>query len=151
MRVLGGLERGHEVDSPSWVAALIHQPWVMPVARICLVSAYFLGGVTKAMHFDAAVAEQLHFGLHPGWLWALLAIFVEIVGSLCIVFNRFVWFGAGGLAALTLVAMFVANNFWRLEGVARFIALNSFFEHLGLIAAFVMVTYLASGERRTRV
>ena len=50
-----------------------------------------------------------------------------------------------------MVAMLVANNFWRPEGVARYIALNSFFEHLGLIAAFLMVTYLASGERRSRV
>lgn len=151
MRVLGGLGRGPMVDSPSWVAALLRQPWVMPLVRICLVSAYLIGGVAKLMHFDAAVAEQVHFGLHPGWLWATLAIFVEIAGSLCVIFNRFTWLGAGALAGLTGVAMLVANDFWRLEGVARFVALNSFFEHLGLIAAFVMVTYLASGERRSRV
>ncbi|NPT46519.1 DoxX family membrane protein [Paraburkholderia sp. 1N] len=149
--MLGGLGRGPVADSPSWVVALLRQPWVMPLVRICLVSAYLVGGITKLMHFDAAVAEQAHFGLHPAWLWATLAIFVEIAGSLCIVFNRFTWVGAGGLAGLTVVAMLVANNFWRLEGVARFIALNSFFEHLGLIAAFVMVTYVASGERRSRV
>jgi uncharacterized membrane protein YphA (DoxX/SURF4 family) len=151
MRVLGGLERGAVLDSPSWVATLLRQPWVMPLFRICLVSAYLIGGVTKLLHFDAAVAEQVHAGLHPGWLWAALAIFVEIADSLCIIFNRFTWLGTGGLAALTVVAMLVANSFWRLEGVARFIALNNFFEHLGLIAAFVMVTYLASGERRSRV
>ncbi len=151
MRVLGGLERGPVMDSPSWVAMLLRQPWVMPLVRICLVSAYFIGGVTKLLHFDAAAAEQMHVGLQPGWLWAALAILVEIAGSLCVIFNRFTWLGAGGLAALTMVAMLVANNFWRLEGVARFMALNSFFEHLGLIAAFVMVTYLASGERRSRV
>ena len=151
MRVLGGLAGVDVADSPSWVAVLLRQPWVMPLVRICLVSAYLIGGVTKLMHFDAAVAEQVHFGLHPGWLWATLAIFVEIAGSLCVIFNRFTWLGAGGLAGLTVVAMLVANNFWRLEGVARFIALNSFFEHLGLIAAFVMVTYVASGERRSRV
>jgi uncharacterized membrane protein YphA (DoxX/SURF4 family) len=139
------------MDSPSWVAMLLRQPWVMPLVRICLVSAYFIGGVTKLLHFDAAVAEQMHVGLQPGWLWAALAILVEIAGSLCVIFNRFTWLGAGGLAALTVVAMLVANNFWRLEGVARFMALNSFFEHLGLIAAFVMVTYLANGERRFRV
>ncbi len=145
------------MDSPSWVATLLRQPWLMPLLpllpllRICLVSAYLVGGVTKLLHFDAAVAEQVHVGLHPGWLWAAFAILVEIAGSLCVIFNRFTWLGAGGLAALTVVAMLVANNFWRLEGVARFMALNSFFEHLGLIAAFVMVTYLASGERRPRV
>ena len=76
---------------------------------------------------------------------------MEIGGSLCVISNRFTRLEAGGLAALTVVAMLVANHFWRLEGVARFMALNSFFEHLGLIAAFVMVTYLASGERRSRV
>jgi uncharacterized membrane protein YphA (DoxX/SURF4 family) len=151
MRVLGGLERRPAVECPSWVATILRQPRIMPLVRICLVSAYLIGGVTKLLHFDAAVAEQVHVGLHPGWLWAAMAILVEIVGSLCIIFNRLTWLGAGALAALTVVAMLVANNFWSLEGVARFMALNSFFEHLGLIAAFVMVTCLASSERRSRV
>lgn len=147
MRVLGGLTGGSGLDNPSWIVVLLRQPWVMPLVRICLVSAYLIGGVTKLLHFDAAAAEQVRFGLHPGWLWAAIAIVVELAGSLCIICNRFTWLGAGGLAALTLVAMLVANNFWRLEGAAQFIALNSFFEHLGLIAAFVMVTRMASGER----
>lgn len=142
MRVLGGIERNRARDSPSWVAALLRQPWVMLIVRMGLVSAYLIGGVTKMLHFDAAAAEQAHFGLHPGWLWAVIAIFVELAGSLCIIFSRFTWLGAGALAALTLVAMFVANDFWRLQGAAHFVALNSFFEHLGLIAAFVMVTRL---------
>ncbi|WP_250516500.1 DoxX family protein [Caballeronia sp. INDeC2] len=149
MRVLGGLEGHRMLDSPSWVVALLRQPWVMLTVRIGLVSAYFIGGVAKLLHFDAAAAEQVHFGLHPGWLWASIAIFVELVGSLCIIFARFTWLAAGALAALTLVAMFVANDFWRLEGAAHFIALNSFFEHLGLIAAFVMVTRLVDVGRRS--
>ncbi|MET3633213.1 DoxX family protein, partial [Burkholderia sp. 572] len=101
------------------------------------------------MHFDAAIAEQAHFGLHPPALWAALAVVVEIGGSLCIVFRRFTWLGAGGLGMLTLVAMAVANDFWNQTGAARFMALNSFFEHLGLIAALVLVTMLGdvrSGE-----
>jgi uncharacterized membrane protein YphA (DoxX/SURF4 family) len=149
MRVLGGLEGNPMPDSPSWVVALLRQPWVMPIVRISLVSAYLIGGIAKLLHFDVASAEQAHFGLHPGWLWACIAIFVELAGSLCIVFARFTWLGAGGLAALTLVAMFVANDFWRLNGAAHFIALNSFFEHLGLIAAFVMVTRLVDVGRRS--
>ncbi|SAL08953.1 DoxX family protein [Caballeronia sordidicola] len=150
MRMLGSLEPLRAGNSPSWVAALLRQPWVMALVRVCLVSAYLIGGITKLVHFDAAVAEQTHFGLHPGWLWAALAIFVEIAGSLCAIFNTFVWLGAGGLAALTFVAMLVANDFWHLQGTARFIALNGFFEHLGLIAALVMLTYLSSSEQRSR-
>ncbi|MBR8234756.1 DoxX family protein [Burkholderia sp. AU42008] len=128
--------------TPSWLRVLFAQPWVLPLARVALVSAYLLGGVAKALDFHGAVAEQAHFGLQPAALWAALAIAVEIAGSLCVVFRRFTWVGAGSLGMLTLVAMFVANDFWNRSGAERFMALNSFFEHLGLIAALVLATVL---------
>lgn len=149
------LGRMSDVDasmgSPRWVAAVLRQPWALPLVRLCLVSAYVLGGVTKLTHFDAAVAEQIHFGLQPGWLWAMLAILVEIGGSLCVIFNTFTWIGAGALSALTLVAMIVANDFWNMHGQAQFMAMNSFFEHLGLIAAFALSTYVSSVDARPRI
>ncbi|MEK6354383.1 MAG: DoxX family protein [Burkholderia cenocepacia] len=129
-------------DTPAWVRVLLSQPWVLPLARLALVSAYLLGGVAKALDFPGAVAEQAHFGLQPAALWAALAIAVEIAGSLCVVFRRFTWLGAGSLGMLTLVAMVVANDFWNRTGAEHFMALNSFFEHLGLIAALVLATML---------
>ncbi|NTZ85408.1 DoxX family protein [Burkholderia metallica] len=128
--------------NPAWLRVLLSQPWVLPLARLALVSAYLLGGVAKALDFNGAVAEQAHFGLHPAALWAALAIAVEIAGSLCVVFRRFTWLGAGSLGMLTLVAMGVANDFWNRSGAEHFMALNSFFEHLGLIAALVLATVL---------
>jgi len=132
--------------NPAWVRALLAQPWVLPLVRLALVSAYLIGGVAKALDFDGAVAEQAHFGLHPAALWAALAIAVEIAGSLCVVLNRFTWLGAGSLGMLTLVAMLVANDFWNRTGADHFMALNSFFEHLGLIAALVLATLLADAK-----
>ncbi|NLP64807.1 DoxX family protein [Paraburkholderia sacchari] len=139
--------------NPAWVRALLSPWWVAALVRLALVSAYLIGGVNKALHFDGAIAEQAHFGLHPPALWAALAVAVEIGGSLCIVLRRFVWIGAGGLGVLTVVAMLVANDFWNQTGTARFMALNSFFEHLGMIAALVLATMLvdtqpASGNSR---
>ncbi|MCR4469238.1 DoxX family protein [Burkholderia sp. SCN-KJ] len=128
--------------SPAWIRVLLAQPWVGALVRLALVSAYLLGGVAKALDFDGAVAEQAHFGLHPAALWAALAIAVEIGGSLCVVFRRFTWLGAGSLGMLTLVAMVVANDFWNRSGAEHFMALNSFFEHLGLIAALALATVL---------
>ncbi|HDR9486648.1 TPA: DoxX family protein [Burkholderia aenigmatica] len=134
------------VGNPAWIRALLAQPWVLPLARLALVSAYLIGGVAKALDFDGAVAEQAHFGLQPAALWAALAIAVEIAGSLCIVLGRFTWLGAGSLGMLTLVAMAVANDFWNRTGAEHFMALNSFFEHLGLIAALVLATMLADAK-----
>ncbi|QBR02019.1 DoxX family protein [Paraburkholderia pallida] len=131
---------------PAWVRALLAQPWVAPLVRLALVSAWLIGGIDKALHFDQAIAEQAHFGLHPPALWAAFAVAVEIGGSLCVVFRRFTWIGAGGLGVLTVVAMLVANDFWNHTGAARFMALNSFFEHLGLIAALVLATMLGDAN-----
>jgi uncharacterized membrane protein YphA (DoxX/SURF4 family) len=135
-----------EADTPRWVAAILSWPWLWPMARLALVSAYLVGGFTKLFAFDGAIAEQEHFGLHPGWLWASIVILVELVGSALVVARRWVWLGAGGLGVLTAVAMLTANNFWALTGHERFMAMNAFFEHLGLIAGFVVVAQVASRQ-----
>src|SRR5262249_5293386 len=139
LRLLGGLAMTAQADTPRWVAAIMSWPLLWPLARLALVSAYLIGGFTKLFDLAGAVAEQEHFGLHPGWLWASLAILVELAGSALVVAGRWVWLGAGGLGVLTAVAMLTANNFWALTGHDRFMALNAFFEHLGLIAGLVIV------------
>jgi uncharacterized membrane protein YphA (DoxX/SURF4 family) len=133
--------------TPRWIAGLLSWQWTWRLARVALVSAYLIGGVNKLFDFPAAVAEQAHFGLHPAWFWAVLAIVLEIGGSLLVVAGRLVWLGAGGLGVLTAVAMLVANNFWSMTGPDRFMALNTFFEHLGLIAGFVLVSIRAEEAR----
>ena len=130
--------------TPSWVAAILSLPLLWPLARLALVSAYLIGGFNKLFDFAGAIAEQEHLGLHPGWLWASVVIVVELVGSTLVLSGRWVWLGAGGLGVLTAVAMLTANNFWAMVGHDRFMALNTFFEHLGLIAGLVVVAQAAN-------
>jgi uncharacterized membrane protein YphA (DoxX/SURF4 family) len=42
--------------------------------------------------------------------------------------------------------MLAANDFWNIEGPAHFAAVNTFFEHLGLIAGFVLASILSSKQ-----
>jgi uncharacterized membrane protein YphA (DoxX/SURF4 family) len=135
-------------DNPGWVDTVLGWGGTFFLARIGLTSAYLLGGVTKLFNFGGAIAEQAHFGLNPPWLWAVLAICVEILGPILIITGRFVWLGAGAIAVLTAVASFVANDFWNLQGHARFVAMNTFFEHVGLVAGCVLVTLMAQRARR---
>jgi uncharacterized membrane protein YphA (DoxX/SURF4 family) len=137
-------------DTPRPIVTILALPWVWPAVRVTLVSAFVIGGFTKLLDFAGAIAEQEHFGLRPGWLWAALAIAVEIGGSALVIAGRWVWLGAGGLGVLTAVAMLAANNFWALGGHDRFMALNAFFEHLGLIAGLVLVcVYGTTRAKRT--
>lgn len=129
--------------SPSWISAILRWPILWHAARLALVSAYILGGFAKLLDFAGAMAEQEQFGLYPGGLWAAVTIVVELGGSLLVVLNRFVWFGAGGLGVLTFVAMLTANAFWTMGGHERFMATNAFFEHLGLIAGLIVVSIVS--------
>jgi uncharacterized membrane protein YphA (DoxX/SURF4 family) len=101
-----------------------------------------MGGLTKLADFPAAVAEQAHFGLRPPVVWAVLAIIVELGASLLVLLQRLVWLAAGGLAVLTVVASWVAEPFWTMQGHARIVAMNAMLEHLGLVAAFAMLTWI---------
>jgi uncharacterized membrane protein YphA (DoxX/SURF4 family) len=120
---------------------------MLPVSRVALASAFLIGGIQKLVNFDGAIAEQAHFGLQPGWLWAAAAVVVELGGSALVILGRWVWLGAGGLGVLTAVAMLTANDFWTKADHDRFIAMNAFFEHLGLIAGLVLVSVLSLRER----
>ncbi|MCC8940311.1 DoxX family protein [Bradyrhizobium sp. Arg68] len=133
-------------DTPCWIAVILSRPWLLPISRAALVSAFLLGGIQKLVDFNGAVSEQAHFGLQPAWLWAAAAIVVELGGSVLVIAGRCVWLGAGGLGVLTAVSMLVANNFWAQSGHDRFIATNAFFEHLGLIAGLVLVTIPFSSQ-----
>jgi uncharacterized membrane protein YphA (DoxX/SURF4 family) len=136
-----------KTDTPRWIAAILSLPWLLPISRTALVGAFVIGGIQKLADFPAATAEQAHFGLQPAWLWAAAAIAVELVGSALLIFGRWVWLGAGGLGVLTAVAMLTANDFWAKTGQDRFMAINAFFEHLGLIAGLVLISILSLREQ----
>jgi uncharacterized membrane protein YphA (DoxX/SURF4 family) len=132
-----------QAETPRLIRAILVWPWLLPVSRVALVSAFLIGGIQKLTDFLGAVVEQAHFGLQPAWLWAGAAIVVELGGSALVILGRWVWLGAGGLGVLTAVAMLTANDFWAKTGHDRFLAVNAFFEHLGLIAGLVLVSIMS--------
>ena len=140
--------RGIGKRDPRWVRAVLEWRGTWQLARVALTGVYLVGGFTKLFDFHAAIAEQQRFGLHPAWLWAAVAVLVELVAPLLIIFGRFVWLGAGAIAAETAIIAFVVNDFWNLQGHARFLALNAFLEHWGLIAGCVLAALLAEREQR---
>jgi uncharacterized membrane protein YphA (DoxX/SURF4 family) len=129
-------------SNPRWVNAVLEHPATWFLARLALVCAYLIGGLTKLFDFPSAITEQAHFGLHPPGLWAVVTIVVEIGGSALILWGRLVWLAGGALAVLTLVASLVAENFWTMQGHARFVAFNGFLEHIGLMGGFALAAIL---------
>ena len=89
---------------------------------------------------DGALAEMDHFGLHPVVFFAVAVIAFELTASAMAISGFMRWAGALALAGFTLMATFIALRFWEMApGMDRMMAINAFFEHLGLAGAFVFV------------
>ena len=117
------------------------------LALLLLCAAYLQGGLNKAMDFNAAIAEMNHFGLSPAGPLAAAVIVLELGAAAFILTGFHRWLGALALAGFTLMATFVALRFWEMPQPERFMAANSFFEHLGLVGGFVLVAWHDLKER----
>ncbi|MBP0496391.1 DoxX family protein [Pararoseomonas indoligenes] len=105
-----------------------------------LCAAYIQGGVNKLLDYPGAVAEAAHFGLPLPPAVAAATIVLELGASVMILAGWYRWLGALGLMAFTLAATLIANRYWELPGgMERFMMANSFYEHLGLAGALLLV------------
>ncbi|WP_338664575.1 DoxX family protein [Pararoseomonas sp. SCSIO 73927] len=117
------------------------RPVLTFVGLLGLCAAYIQGGLNKLLDFPGAVAEAVHFGLPLPTATAAATIALELVASAMILTGRGRWIGALALMGFTLAATAIANRYWELSpGRERFMMANSFYEHLGLAGAFLLVT-----------
>jgi uncharacterized membrane protein YphA (DoxX/SURF4 family) len=120
---------------------LIDHAFVRWLALLCICAAYLQGGLVKAFDFPGAIAEMTHFGLRPAAPFAVAVIALELIASIMILSGILRWAGALSLAGFTLAATFMANRFWEMSPPERFGMANSFFEHVGLFGAFLLVAW----------
>jgi uncharacterized membrane protein YphA (DoxX/SURF4 family) len=125
------------------IGTLLRAPVTAAAARVVLCLPFWWSGLTKLLDFSGGTAEMAANGLQPAWLFNALTILVQLGGSLLVILNRRTWLGAGALGVFTVFATLLAHHFWTFSGVERVHALNTFLEHLSIIAGLVLVAILA--------
>jgi uncharacterized membrane protein YphA (DoxX/SURF4 family) len=134
----------------SLFARVVAAPAIRTVALVALCAAYIQGPLTKVFDFEGALAEMNHFGPPPTTVFALGVIVFELTASAMVISGFLRWIGALALAGFTFLATLIALGFWEMPpGMDRTMATNAFFEHIGLIGAFVIVAAidLTRGDR----
>lgn len=130
---------------------LLSSPALRFLALLALCSAYIQGPLVKIFDFAGAQAEMTHFGLLPAPLFAVGVIVFELLMSALVLSSVYRRPAALALAAFTLAATFLALRFWELPiGMERSMAMNAFFEHLGLAGAFVYVAAMDAAGGKDR-
>ena len=133
------------------IMPVLTSPLIRLLALTALCSAYIQGPLVKIFDFAGAVAEMNHFGLSPAPLFAVGVIVFELLMSALVISGIYRWAAAIALALFTFMATFLALRFWELPaGMERSMAMNGFFEHIGLVGAFVLVAWYDLSRDRKR-
>lgn len=120
------------------------------LALLLLCAAYLQGGLNKLLDFGSAVGEMRHFGLAPAAPLAAAVVAGELGAAAMVLSGRLRWLGAAWLALFTVAASFIANRYWEMTGMERFMAANSFYEHLGLAGGFLLVAWHDVGGKAAK-
>jgi uncharacterized membrane protein YphA (DoxX/SURF4 family) len=110
--------------------------------RFLLCSAYVWSGVTKLVAFNATARHfSTRFQLPAPRSAVALTIAVQLIGSAMFVTGWMAPAAAVALALFTMAATVVVYPFWKLSGVERARNIETFLEHVGLAAAFLLLAW----------
>ena len=110
--------------------------------RFLLCSAYVWSGVTKLVAFSATAKHfSSRFQLPAPQAAVALTVGVQLAGSAMFITGWMAATAAIVLALFTMAATVVAYPFWKMTGVERSRNVETFLEHVGLAAAFLMLAW----------
>lgn len=114
--------------------------------RFLLCSAYLWSGLTKLYEFNATAAHfATRFKIPAPRAAVTITILVQLVGSAMFITGWKAWLAVIALAAFTMVATIIAYPFWAMSGVERRRNIETFLEHVGLSAAFLLLAWPSWG------
>ena len=132
------------------IRQFLRAPVTGVATRVVLCLPFWWSGLNKLFDFSGGTAEMAALGLEPAGLFNALTILVQLGGSLLVILNLWTWLGAGALGVFTAFATVLAHQFWTLDGLERARELNTFLEHLAIIAGFVLVAMIGVVGLRDR-
>ncbi|WP_045960278.1 DoxX family protein [Xenorhabdus poinarii] len=117
------------------------------IVRLLLLVIFISSGLAKLLDFEGSLAEMRAAGLHPDWLFNIASALVLLSGSALILFDRFVWLGAGMLSVFLFFTIVMVHTFWLFSGDVAKISLYFALEHTTVIGG-LMATAIASHLRK---
>ena len=116
------------------------------LASILLFVVFFLpAGISKISGFTATVGYITSVGLPVPTLGAILALSVEILGSLALLAGYGTRIAALALAAFTLVASFFFHAYWRAPADQAFVVQLLFFKNIAVVAGLLALASSGAG------
>ena len=125
------------------------------LGRLLFVALFLPAGVSKLTGFAGTVGYIASVGLPVPELAAVIALIVEIAGSLALLAGFQTRITALVLAVFTLVATFFFHNYWAAPADQAFVAQLLFFKNIAVVGGLLILAAQGAGgwsldERRAK-
>ena len=114
-------------------------------ARLLMVALFLPAGIGKLTGFAGTVGYISSVGLPLPALGAVLALTVEIVGSLALLAGFGTRIAALVLAAFTLVASFFFHAYWAVPADQAFVTQLLFFKNIAVVGGLLAIAANGAG------
>lgn len=109
------------------------------IGRILLALIFITSGFGKITSFEGTVGYIASKGLPLPQLGALIAIIVELGGSILLVIGYKARWAALALAIFTLAAAIFFHNYWAVEAAQRLAQQINFWKNVSMTGGMLMV------------
>ena len=116
------------------------------IGRVLFVLLFLPAGIGKITGFAGTVGYINSVGLPAPELATVLALLVEILGSLCLLAGFQTRIASIALAAFTLVATFFFHNYWAAPADQAFMAQLLFFKNIAVVGGLLILAAQGAGD-----
>ncbi len=122
------------------------QNFVLLLGRICISLIFIIAGFDKIMSFSQTATLLAAKGLPYSELFLVIALIVELVGGLLILFGLYTRLGALILFLFMIPVTYVFHAFWLFDGFAMVNNMHHFFKNLTMMGAMLYIMAAGAGS-----
>jgi len=128
-------------------ATATYNPIIPLVGRILIGLIFLVAGVRKVMGFAGAVAYLTKLGFPAAEATAVIAIIIEIGGSILLIVGWRTRWAAWLLVLFVVVAAFAAHRFWEITDAGQYYnQMNHFLKNLSIVGGLLYVATFGPGS-----
>ena len=117
------------------------------IGRVLLALYFLLPGIGKFIAWDDQVALMEAHDMKMVPVLLAVAGIIQILGSICLLLNRYVVICAFGFAAMTILININLHDFWNVyEGVNAEHEAQNFYKNLGIFAGLLLLAAIHMDE-----
>jgi putative oxidoreductase len=121
-------------------------PMVLLAGRILIAAIFLNAGMRKLLGFAGTVGYFAKLGFPAPEAFAVLAVIIEIGGSVLLIIGWKTRWVAWLLALFVLIAAFAAHRFWEFDAAQYANQMNHFMKNLAIIGGLFFVASFGPGK-----